>query len=109
MNRWVLVFSVLSLLCGLFFVNVWQSFRYSTVERQVAKMEAEQMDVFEENKRLIAGIALLESPERLQRIATEQLELEGPYSKAPILIRLARRERAATEPAAGAEEGEEDG
>jgi cell division protein FtsL len=81
---------VLSVLCALYFFNVWQSYRYTSVERETERMQARQMELFEENKRLIAGIALLESPDRIERLAQEQLGLEGPYEMAPLIIRLTR-------------------
>ena len=88
MRRYWIVFGVLIAVTGLFFLNVWQSYRYESLEREVSAIEREQTRVFEENKRLIAGIALLESPDRIERIARDQLELTGPYTKKPVIISL---------------------
>lgn len=109
MNRWMLVLSVLILLCSLFFLNVWQSFRYSYAERQISQTEAEQLELFEENKRLIAGIALLQAPRRLERIASDQLELVGPYAHAPVLIRIARSAGRGEPSTAESDSGQPDG
>lgn len=91
MRRWAVILTMLCLICSLYFFNVWQSYRYTTVERQTERLEKKQIDLFEQNKRLIAGIALLESPDRVRRLATGQLGLSGPYEQAPLLIRLPQR------------------
>jgi cell division protein FtsL len=52
-------------------LNVWQSFRYREIERDLGKLEREQEEWVESNKRLIAGIAVLSSSERIARIAVD--------------------------------------
>jgi cell division protein FtsL len=82
------VFVVVIVLLSLFFLNVWQSFRYEYLKREVTALEEQQLEAFEENKRLIAGVAVLETPERIESIATEQLGLNGPFEKPPVIITL---------------------
>jgi cell division protein FtsL len=48
---------------------VWQSNRYTNLEREIARLEADQEEWVESNKRLIAGIAVLSSSERIENIA----------------------------------------
>ncbi|MDR2182528.1 MAG: cell division protein FtsL, partial [Treponema sp.] len=42
----------------------WQSARYGDLERELKKLETTQEEWVENNKRLIAGIAVLSSPDR---------------------------------------------
>jgi cell division protein FtsL len=48
---------------------VWQSARYMDLERDITRLEAIQEEWVESNKRLIAGIAMLSSSERIENIA----------------------------------------
>jgi cell division protein FtsL len=54
---------------------VWQSTRYTDLEREIAGLEAAQEEWVESNKRLIAGIAMLSSSERIENIARSDPEL----------------------------------
>jgi cell division protein FtsL len=79
MKRWyVLLIAVLLPLAA--FLNVWQVFRYRELEKSIAALEDRQQELIEKNKRLIAGISVLQSPQRLEKLAVEELELEklGP-------------------------------
>ena len=60
----------------LLFANVFQAFRYSQLDREVTRMEQEQRDLLEENKRIILAIALLSSPSRIGALADSELDLE---------------------------------
>ena len=62
----------------LFCANVWQSFRYSSLKREISRLEAVQQDLLEQNKRNIAGISVLESPHRIDTLGKEKLELSRP-------------------------------
>jgi cell division protein FtsL len=86
----------------LFFANVWQSFRYSSLQREIARLEAEQRDLLEKNKRNIAGISVLESPERIDSLSREELGLSRPGVESFITIRPPRGE---TRPAGEADAG----
>jgi len=67
-----LALSIPVLLCLL----VWQSNRYQNLSRELARLEQTQTEWIESNKRLIAGIAENSSPERIDFIAQNQLELK---------------------------------
>jgi cell division protein FtsL len=60
----------------LLFVNVFQSVRYSRLERHIAELEAEQRELIEQNKRAILAISVLTSPDRIGGLAEQELELE---------------------------------
>jgi len=55
---------------------VWQSARYADLERELVQMEKSQEEWVERNKRLIANITALSSPDRIERIARDQLGLQ---------------------------------
>jgi cell division protein FtsL len=63
---------------GLLFLNTWQGYRFESLKRDVQAMEAEQRDWLEQNKKLVAAVAVLSSPERIQRIAEKDLALRTP-------------------------------
>lgn len=76
------------LVVSMLFLNVWQSFRYNRVVEEVAALEEEQKRLLEQNKRLIAGTAVLSSPGRIDEIAREELGLEKRDPKDIIRIQL---------------------
>jgi cell division protein FtsL len=59
---------------------VLQSIRYAELAKDVKGIESAQEECMESNKRLIAGIAVLSSSERIREIATNEL---GLVKKAP--------------------------
>ena len=56
-------------------LTVWQSARYSDLERQTRRLEADQEKWVENNKRLIADIAILTTSEKVENIALHDLGL----------------------------------
>lgn len=87
MRRYILLACIIVLPIALF-LNVWQSFRYETLERDVAQLEEKQRDMIEENKRLIAGIAVLRSPARIRSLAETELELEPGFPARTVYVRI---------------------
>ncbi len=61
-----------------FLLGAWQGHRYSALTAEVSGLEAEQNRRMEENKKLIAALALLASPQRIDRLAREELGLKRP-------------------------------
>lgn len=74
--RIVALAALLLMVPALFLLNVWQSYRYRRLERDVTRVETRHRQVLEENKRLVVGIATLRSPDRIRQIAIEELELQ---------------------------------
>jgi cell division protein FtsL len=70
------------------FLSVHQVYRYQALERRVETLKQEQADLFERNKRMIANIAIVSSPERIEEIAEEELELSrlDPEEKLRIIV-----------------------
>jgi cell division protein FtsL len=68
---YLMVFTI-PLLLGLL---VWQSNRYQNLNKELVRMEQWQEEWVESNKKLVAGIAEYSSPERIEKIAKNQLGL----------------------------------
>jgi cell division protein FtsL len=87
MNR--LFFYVLVLTIPLFLgLATWQSSRYGDLEREIKKLEKTQEEWVENNKRLIAGIAFLSSPDRIEHIARDELGLQKKQPEEVLLISI---------------------
>ena len=56
-------------------IQMLQAYRYSITLEQMESYESLQIDRLEENKRLLAGIAVFSSPERVYSIAEAELGL----------------------------------
>jgi cell division protein FtsL len=61
---------------ALFFLNTWQGYRYQELEQEVGNLELEQKDWLEKNKKVIAALAVLSSPERVEALAVDKLGLK---------------------------------
>jgi hypothetical protein len=86
----------LILLCtvpALVFLNVWEVFRYEELKSTVRSLEAEQKEWLEKNKRMITGLAVLNSPARIDMLAKEELKLEKTGMGDIIRILLPGRNR----------------
>ena len=92
MNK-ILLLAAVVVIPVLFFVNVWQSFRYSSLKREITRLESVQQDILERKKRSIAGISILEAPERIEKLSRDVLRLERPSPKDFIIIRPPKKER----------------
>jgi len=73
----------------LLFLNMWQVYRFVSVERLVSRQEAQQYEWIEINKRLETGIGVLVSPSRIDRIAREELGLMYIPTKPKTFVRIA--------------------
>jgi cell division protein FtsL len=72
-------------------IIAWQSAQYAELERETRRLEAVQEDWVESNKRLIAGIAVLASSERINHIALRDLGLFRISPEDVLQIRIERR------------------
>jgi cell division protein FtsL len=73
---------------ALFFLNTWQGFRYQELEREVEKLELEQKNWLEKNKKVIAALAVLSSPQRVKSLAVAELGLKPLKGQEVIEIEL---------------------
>jgi len=60
----------------LFYLEVWQVARYRELTEEISVLEKEQENWIDQNKKILADISVLRSPERIERLAVEQLGLE---------------------------------
>jgi len=72
----------------LFFLNTWQGYRYQELEQEVENLELEQKDWLEKNKKVIAALAVLSSPERVEALAVEKLGLKRLKPEDVIKVKL---------------------
>jgi cell division protein FtsL len=72
-NIWIYIIAITIPLCLGF--NAWQSAEYAKVSREIKQLEESQTEWIESNKRLIAGISVLSSSERIESIAIKELGL----------------------------------
>lgn len=66
----------------------WQASRYVSLEREIRRLEDAQAEWLESNKRLIAGIAVLSSSERIEFIAQRELGLDKIPPEDVLQIRI---------------------
>jgi cell division protein FtsL len=69
-------------------LSAWQAERFAELQKDVKKLEASQEEWLESNKRLIAGIAVLSSPERIEHIASNELQFEKIQPESVLQIRI---------------------
>lgn len=69
------VFLVLSIPFFLF-STIWQSMEYSALENEVSRLDKEQYEVISVNRRFISGITVLSTPERIEKIAVEEMGMK---------------------------------
>jgi cell division protein FtsL len=73
------------------FANVYQTYSYQQLDQTVAAFEDQQKAWLEHNKRIIAGIAVLSSPERINEIAKDKLGLVQKPMEPRLRIRVPAR------------------
>lgn len=89
MKRWLILLYFFALTIPLFLgITAWQSSRYAALERDVKQLEVDQEVWIESNKRLIAGIAVLSSPGRIEKIARDELGLTKIRPEDVLQIRI---------------------
>jgi cell division protein FtsL len=94
MKRWVILLYFFALtISGFLGITAWQSSRYAALEREVKQFEADQEIWIESNKRLIAGIAVLSSPGRIEKIARDELGLSKIRPEDVLQIRIDSKRR----------------
>ena len=74
-GRIITIFAIF-LVPALVLLNVFMGYLYWSTEKEIARLEKEQTERFEENKLMIANIAIANSPARIEPIARDQLGLE---------------------------------
>jgi cell division protein FtsL len=88
MRRYLLLYFVVLTIPLLLALNAWQSARYISLQREIGRLEEAQAEWVESNKRLIAGIAVLSSSERIENIAKKDLELDKIQPEHVLQVRI---------------------
>lgn len=73
------------------FINIYQTYSYQSLQQSVATLETQQKNWLEHNKRIIAGIAVLSSPQRIDQIAKDKLGLKQQTLGPTLRIRVPAR------------------
>ncbi len=77
----------------LFFFTVKQSQVYNILEREVNAYNDEQNRLIAENKRKISAISILSKPQRIEKIAVEELGMHKADSSQIIRISLDKEKK----------------
>ena len=62
--------------------------KYTDLTKEIAELELKQEQLIEENKKLISDISLLSSPERIEKIATEELGMHKAENEDIIRVEM---------------------
>lgn len=84
----VITLSLLVIVVGLLFLNVWQSYRYEESLRLIRGMERQQEEWVDKNRKVEAAEALLDNPARLDQLAEGSLGLKKADPKQMLHIQL---------------------
>jgi len=72
----------------LMMLQVLQGYRFAIAVEETEISEALQLDKLEENKRILAGIAVYDAPGRIYQIAEDSLGLTESDSENVLLVRF---------------------
>jgi cell division protein FtsL len=93
-ERWLygaVLFSLALAVPGLLIIDSAQGRRFSAVEREVMQLEKKQIELVENNRKLITGISVLSSSDRIEKIAEEDLGMRKAQSHEIIRIEMKGR------------------
>ena len=57
------------------FISLYQSSRFENLKKEVAELDEQQHEWFEENRKLVSSIAIYNSPTRISQLAKGKLLL----------------------------------
>jgi cell division protein FtsL len=73
MKKYLLLYLIVLTIPIFMGLKVWQANRYTALKQETKRLEANQSDWVESNKRLVAGISVLSAPKRIINIARKEL------------------------------------
>ena len=91
MKRRILLYAIALTIPLILGLDSWQTARYTRVDAELRMLEEQQREWLESNKRLIAGIAVLGSSQRIERIARDELHLRKVEPEEVLQIGIERR------------------
>lgn len=89
-SRFIIIFSA-ALVPLFLFLNIYQAYEYENLRKEVSRMEVEESEILEANKKLLTGIAILSSPSRILALAQKELDMKMPTSEQVIKFFLKRQ------------------
>jgi hypothetical protein len=92
-RRLLLLYAIALTIPILLGIATWQSSRYASLERVIARLEVNQEAWVESNKELITAITTLSGPERIERYAVKILGLVKIRPEHVMQIRIEGRKR----------------
>lgn len=72
----LLLLLIVATVPGIIFLTVRQVFTYTKIDNEVRSLILDQRELFEQNKRMVANLSILSSPERIDELAEDILKLE---------------------------------
>jgi hypothetical protein len=93
MRRLLLLYFLAATLPLFLGISLHRAGKYAALQKEVRGLEVIQEGWIESNKRLIAGITLFSSPNRIERIATNELGLTKKQPEEILQIRIENSQR----------------
>ena len=87
MKKAVVLFILITIPLSAFMV-VQQVFENELLQKEIRTLTEKQQTLFEKNKRLIANIAILRSPERIAELAQKELHLKQLPDKEMVFVKI---------------------
>jgi len=75
--RKIFVLFIIATIPGLVFITVRQVYKYNQVNAEVNSLIMSQRELFEKNKRMVANLSILSSPERIDSLAEDMPNLNN--------------------------------
>lgn len=76
MIRKFLLLLIVATIPGIIFLTVRQVYNYNQIDNEVSSLIKNQRELFEQNKRMVANLSILSSPERIDGLAENILDLK---------------------------------
>lgn len=70
-----------------------QSFRYANLEKEIKGLEEKQVELIEQNKKLITEISILSSTDRIEDIAQNELEMRKAETEEIVRVEMAGKNK----------------
>lgn len=84
----ILTFFFAVMIPVLFGVEAWQTYRYKKLQAEIQNLEKEQVDLVEENRKLISDISMLSSSDRIEKIAEDELFMHKAESEDIVRVEI---------------------
>ena len=69
-------------------LDAFQAHRYAKLKNELAKLEAKQVEIVEQNRKLISDIRLLSSSDRIEQIAENELGMHKAKSEDIVRVEI---------------------